>query len=162
MPTTDLLARAIRTHQFHQPEVGHWWRAIHTFLERTIEEYWYTSMPYPILNMDTFAEGLSYYEPQNGMNLPHVIGINPLRVRNGTHVAELLAHELVHLHMNITNEPTVFNVHGDRFHELMFVHYGIATHGENGMHTGNDGRWDDWLEENLDIQLERFQFSGGE
>lgn len=162
MPNTNLIAKAIRTHQIHLPEVGHWWRAIHQFTERTLDEFWHSHMPYPILSMDGSIEGLSCYDSQDTIGLRYRISLNPLRIRDGVQAAELLAHEMVHMHEDVTGVPTIFNVHTDTFHDLMFTVYGIATHGENGMHTGCGGKWEDWLEENLDLELARFKFGGEE
>jgi hypothetical protein len=159
MPSTDLLAKAIRTHQYHLPETGTWWRTIHKFLERTLDEFWYSTTPYPVLSMEE-TDGLSHYDSMNGMGLRHVIVLNHQRIRDGEHAAELLAHELVHLHQDIIGVPTVFNIHTEEFHSLMFTTYGIATHGANGVHTGYTGRWEEWLEENLDLGLGKFKFGG--
>lgn len=157
----NLISRAIRTHQRNLPETGTWWSAIHEFLARTLDEYWYSAIPYPILSMASI-EGLSCYDPVDGIGLQHRITFNPFRMTNGVQAAELLAHELMHLHEDMSGIPTVFNVHGQRFHDDMFSVYGIATAGENGHHQGNDGRWEEWLENNLDLNLARFRFAGSD
>lgn len=156
----NLIARAIRTHQRQLEHTGQWWITLHEFTERTLDEFWFSSTPYPIMAMSPLDGGLSCYDPMDGLGLQHRITFDPFKVSDGIQVAELLAHELMHLHEDTTGVPTVFNVHGEKFHQAMFERYGIATAGENGHHQGNDGRWDEWLEANLDLQLARFRFGG--
>ena len=157
MPNHNLIAKAIRTHQIHLPETGHWWRSIHKFMERTIDEFWYSQFPYPILSMEE-TDGLSHYDPMDGIGLRFRINLNPFKLSDGLQAAEVLAHELVHLHEDLSGVPTLHNQHTSFFHEEMFIRYGIATKGESGEHVGHSGKWEDWLEENMELELAKFKF----
>jgi predicted RNA-binding Zn-ribbon protein involved in translation (DUF1610 family) len=58
--------------------------------------------------------------------------------------------------------PCQRNYHGAEFHRRM-THYGIATHGKRGHHTGYvDDTWPKWMARNEDLELAKYILPGAD
>jgi hypothetical protein len=69
---------------------------------------------------------------------------------------------MVHLWQEHVGRPCKRNYHNAEFHARM-AQYGIETAGKLGKHIGySDGRWQAWLEENNDLDLDAFVLPGSE
>lgn len=156
------ITEQLRTHQEADPDFGLFFQAMHAFIDRTLEEFfWGAGLPHPVFSMEKDDSGRSgFYVAKDGFLLPHRISVNPWAVRNGEHTAEVVAHELVHLWEYWAGNPTDNNRHNETFHARM-GEYGILTTGPDGKHTGyTNGRWQAWLEENEDLNLASFILPG--
>lgn len=152
----------LRKHQEGDPEYGPLFSALHTFADRTIEEFYYDApaMPYPVVAMQGDRRSrLGYYTERDGHMLYHRINLNPLALRTGEEAAETLVHEMVHLWQVHVGRPIKRNYHNAEFHARMAL-YGITTDGKLGKHTGYTARWPAWMEENADLELPRYVLPG--
>lgn len=156
------ISAALRQHQEHDEVLGPLFSALHTFADRTIEEFYYDTpeLPHPVVSMQPDRRDRNgYYTRLDGYGLVHRININPLCHRNGEEAAETLAHELVHLWQEYVGRPIQRNYHTPEFHARMAL-YGIVTEGKQGKHLRHEGRWPVWLEENADLDLASFALPG--
>jgi hypothetical protein len=162
-------AITLRRHQEADERVGHLFKALHTFADRTIVRFFsdcremQTVMP--VLSFDELRnDRRGVYRAKDGYTLAHSITLNPYALRDGEEAAEVLAHELVHVWENVTGNQQSENYHGAQFHERM-MRYGIETAGRHGRtvrHVTVDGEpvWANWLAENEDLQLGKFILDG--
>lgn len=156
--------KVLRKHQEEDPTLGPLFKALHTFCDRTIEEFFKgEDMPYPVIAMEKDRRSrLGYYTQRDGYALVHRINLNPFGLRNGVDAAHTLAHELVHLWQAHVGRPCKRNYHGLEFHARMAL-YGIETRGRNGYHagavTGSD-TWAKWMERNADLELGSYMLPG--
>lgn len=157
------MAQVMRNHQEADPVFGPLFSALHTFVDRTIEEFYYDTpeLPHPVIAMEKDRSGrVGYYTVKDGYTLIHRINVDPWKLRNGEEAAEVVAHELIHLWQQYVGRPIKRNYHSAEFHSRMAL-YGIQTAGKAGKHTGyTTGRWQAWMEENEDLQLGMFQLPG--
>jgi hypothetical protein len=164
MANRDKLALEVREQQENDPGLGAFFKAMHTFADRTMETFFQDApnMPSPVISLERDRPNrLGYYRPKDGTLLYDRININPRACRDGKVAAETLAHELVHLWECHTGVMTKGNNHKNCFHEKM-LQYGIQTKGRLGHHIGYSGTiWPDWMEENKDLELEKFVLNNG-
>jgi SprT-like family len=160
--TLDITMR-LREHQEMDNVLGPLFSALHTFADRTIDEFYSDTpdLPHPVVCMEKDRiNRAGYYTTKDGYTLVHRINLNPFVLRTGVEAAETLAHEIVHLWQAHVGRPTKRNYHAIEFHEMMFNLYGIKTSGKAGKHYGHDERWDEWMERNSDLELEEFILPG--
>lgn len=165
MSDTLNIAMSLRAHQETDPTLGRLFAALHTFADRTIEEFFPDTpdLPHPVVCMEKDRiNRAGYYTSKDGYTLIHRINLNPFVLRDGLEAAETLAHELIHLWQMHVGRPTKRNYHTAEFHEMMFNLYGIKTSGKAGKHSGHDERWDEWLEQNADLELDKFILPGAD
>lgn len=159
------LVHTIRAEQEADPILGAFFKALYAFAERTIEMLWPDdAIPLPLITLDSVGRKDGYFVERDGLNLPRV-NLNPTALRTGTDAAEVLVHELVHLKLAVSGNPTQRNYHSSEFHaELERV--GILSKGRNGRHVGYvddpdvGQHWFLWLEENNDLMLDQFMLPG--
>lgn len=156
----------LRQHQEEDELLGGLFKALHTFADRTMEEFYSDTptMPYPVVAMEKDrANRLGYYTTKDGYTLVHRINLNPYSLKTGTEAAETLAHEMVHLWQAHIGRPCLRNYHGADFHQRM-AHYGILTKGKRGHHTGYDesGTWPAWMKRNEDLELDKYVLPGAD
>lgn len=152
----------LRAHQEADPTFGLLFQALHTFADRTIEEFFSDTpgMPHPTISLEEDRlTRKGHYRPKDGYALVHNINLNPLAHKNGEEAAETLAHELVHLWQDTIGRPMKRNFHNAEFHGRM-AQYGITTDGKNGRHVQWEIQWPNWLVENADLRLGDFQLPG--
>lgn len=159
------ITEALRKHQEDDPVLGGLFRALHTFADRTMGEFFADtpSLPYPVVAMERDkSTRRGYYTDRDGYALVHRINLNPYCLRNGAEAAETLAHELVHLWQSHVGRPIKRNYHGAEFH-LRMAEYGIETSGKLGAHIRYaDVTWPNWMETNADLELEKYILPGKE
>lgn len=164
MTSEDVVAK-LRRHQEADPTFGLFFLALHTFADRTIDEFFYDypDMPRPVISVDKDRRTrLGKYRVRDGYALFHSINLNVFALKSGTDAAETLAHELVHMWETHAGKPAKNNVHTDEFHQRMAL-MGIHTEGPRGHHVGyTDGRWQAWLEENDDLNLGQYVLPGAD
>lgn len=157
----------LRTHQEADDVLGGLFKALHTFADRTIDEFFGDTpdLPYPVVAMEKDRSSrLGYYTLRDGYTLVHRINLNPYALKNGLEAAETLAHEMVHLWQAHVGRPCQRNYHGSEFHARMAM-YGIHTEGKLGRHHGpieGDTTWSDWLERNRDLELDKYVLPGAD
>jgi len=153
------ITTALRAHQEADPILGGLFRALHTFADRTIDEFYHDTpdLPYPVVAMEKDRRSRrGYYTDRDGYALVHRINLNPYCLRNGAEAAETLAHELVHLWQSHVGRPIKRNYHSAEFHQRM-AEYGIETTGKLGTHVSYlDVTWPNWMVTNEDLQLENY------
>jgi hypothetical protein len=156
---------ALRRHQEQDEVLGPFFKALHTFADRTIDEFFSDTpdLPYPVVAMEKDRVGrLGYYTERDGYALIHRINLNPYALSNGEQAAETLAHELVHLWQAHVGRPIKRDYHSAEFHQRM-AEYGIETSGKKGRHIRYiDITWHNWMEENSDLELWRYSLPGKE
>lgn len=159
------ITQALRQHQEGDTTLGPLFAALHTFADRTIEEFFADtpSLPHPVVAMEKDrANRLGYYTMRDGYALVHRINLNPFAHNDGASAAETLAHELVHLWQAHVGRPIKRDYHSVEFHARM-AEYGIETSGKKGRHVRYiDVTWPNWMEMNADLELERFLLPGKE
>ena len=159
------ITAALRKHQESDPILGGFFRALHTFADRTIDEFFADTpgLPYPVVALERDKRSRrGYYTERDGYALVHRINLNPYALHNGAQAAETLAHELVHLWQAHVGRPMQRNYHGAEFHVRM-AEYGIETQGKLGTHVRYiDVTWPNWMVENADLQLEDYILPGEE
>lgn len=159
---SDIVA-ALRAHQEEDPILGGLFCALHTFVDRTIDEFYSDTpeLPYPVVALEADRRSRrGYYTERDGYALIHRINLNPFCLSNGAEAAETLAHELVHLWQAHIGEPMVRNYHGARFHQRM-AEYGLETTGKLGQIVGyTDATWPNWMTTNEDLHLESYILPG--
>lgn len=160
--TLDIVMR-LRAHQEQDETFGALFKALHTFIDRTINEFFSDTpeMPHPVLSFEEDRlTRKGHYRPKDGHALVHTININPLAHRNGEEAAETIGHELVHLWQDTIGRPMKRNFHNAEFHDRMGL-YGITTEGKAGKHVEyKDITWPNWLVENEDLRLAEFLLPG--
>jgi len=159
------ITAALRQHQEQDPVLGTFFKALHAFADRTIDEFYADtpSLPHPVVAMEKDrANRLGYYTQRDGYALVHRINLNPFAHKDGESAAETLAHELVHLWQAHVGRPIKRDYHGAEFHGRM-AQYGIETEGKRGKHVRYiDVTWPNWMEMNADLELGRFVLPGKE
>jgi len=155
----------LRTHQEAHPTLGPLFKTLHAFADRTLEEFFWDTpdIPHPVIATEKDrGTRLGYYTSMDGYTLIHRVNLNVHALRNGAEAAETLAHELVHLWQDHVGRPCKRNYHAAEFHARM-AEYGIETKGRRGEHHGyTTGRWQAWMEENSDLNLEQFILPGAD
>lgn len=152
----------LRAHQETDETFGAFFKALHTFADRTLDEFFSDTpdIPHPVISLE--EDRLSragHYRPKDGYALVHNINLNPLAHTDGEQAAETLAHELVHLWQAHIGRPMKRNFHNAEFHARM-AQYGITTLGKNGAHDERSIVWANWLVENEDLRLADFKLPG--
>ena len=159
------ITAALAAHQEMDPILGSFFKALHTFAIRTIDEFYKDTpgMPYPVIALEADRRSRrGYYTERDGYALVHRINLNPFALANGEEAAFTLAHELVHLWQHHIGKPMVRNYHGADFHQRM-AEYGIETEGKAGTFMRYvDVTWPNWMEENADLKLEKYLLPGHE
>lgn len=155
--TAHEIALLLRSHQEQHHDVGKWFTAVHTFIDRTVAEFFpedVGKLPTPVISFEPIpGERRGEYRPWDGYFLPHKIVVDPFKMTNGLECCEILAHELVHLWEWYLGYPMIDNNHTQAFHDKM-MDYGIVVEGDTGNHVGTLGDvWVDWLEHNHDLGL---------
>lgn len=155
----------LRTHQEGDELLGGLFRALHTFADRTIDEFYQDTpdLPYPVVCMEKDRRNrLGYYTIRDGYTLVHRINLNPYSLKNGVEAAETLAHEMVHLWQAHVGRPCQRNYHSAEFHARMAL-YGIETHGKRGHHRGYcEDVWAQWMARNSDLELDKYILPGAD
>lgn len=155
----------LRAQQELDLELGPFFTALHTFADRTIEEFFYDTpeLRHPVICVEKDrASRLGYYTVRDGYTFVDRINLNVHALRTGADAAETLAHEIVHMWQAFVGKPCKRNYHGKEFHDRMAM-YGIKTEGKLGKHTGyTSGQWQAWMEENADLELDKFILPGTE
>ena len=148
--------------QLNHPKFGVLYQRLYEMTQRTIDEFFSdVTMPTVVLSLETDrSDRQGWYDAEDGLGLKNRINLNPNAIRDGNHAAEVIAHELLHVWAHVVGRPTVGNEHTDEFHERMFSLFGIRTEGTNGRHTANDERWEEWLDQNRDLQLSSILLPG--
>jgi hypothetical protein len=158
--TTSLV---LRQHQEADPELGLFFKALHTFADRTAAQFFSDTpdLPHPVVALEPDRKDRrGYYTAKDGYTLVHRINLNPVVLRDGREAAETLAHEMVHLWQAHVGRPMERNYHGAEFHARMRL-YGIESSGKRGDHVGYiDHVWTNWLVANDDLQLHKFVLPG--
>lgn len=150
----------LRYRQVQDETYGPLFDALYAFADRTLTRFFddVPDIPAVVLTMERDRYGRAgFFTPMNGALLRNVINLNPFGLRDGKEAAETIAHELVHHWQTYVGASTD---HDEEFHQTMMTLYGISTHGSEGRHGGHDERWDEWMEENADLGLERFLLPG--
>jgi predicted SprT family Zn-dependent metalloprotease len=157
------LASMLRQHQESHPTLGDLFRALHTFADRTAKRYFDdVEMPPVAISLDKDRRTkLGHYRPRDGYLQEHAINLNVHAHRTAADLVQTLAHELVHLWQVVDGHPCVNNHHGSDFHTRIAT-MGIETSGPRGMHRSTSAEWANWLEENADLELERYVLPGVE
>lgn len=159
------VAILLRSHQEADPVLGPLFKALHTFADRTIEEFFgdVPDMPHPVVAMEKDRQDRrGYYTRRDGYALEHRINLNPYLLPHGDAAAETLAHELVHMWQELVGRPIQRNYHSAEFHARMAL-YGIKTEGKRGNHVGYIGTtWGLWMDINQDLELHRFILPGAD
>lgn len=157
-----VLRDVLQDHQENDPEFGAFFKAMHTFTERTIEKFFADTpdLPRPILKFEPVrATCRGKYEPKDGLTLHDSITIDPFKCATGVDVAEVLAHELVHEWQHHVGRLPERNFHNSEFHARLGL-MGLKSTGKTGRHIGfiDDGElWQRWVYvENKDLQLKEF------
>lgn len=155
------LAKQLREHQEAHPILGGLYRTMHTFADRLIDQYFSdVAMPQVVISFEKDRRTkLGHYRPYDGYMLAHTINLNISTMKDGREAASTLAHELVHAWQAVDGHPCEKNYHGMDFHSKM-AELGIVTQGPKGMHCDETADWLNWLEENDDLQLEKFVLPG--
>lgn len=157
------LYQTLRQHQESDPVFGDFFTALHAFADRTAAEFFSDTpdLPHPVVALEPDRKDRrGYYTAKDGYTLVHRINLNPVVLRNGEEAGETLAHEMVHLWQAHVGRPMERNYHGSEFHARM-RQYGIETRGKGGDHVRYiDVTWPNWLVENSDLNLEKFQLPG--
>lgn len=155
------LASLLRQHQEDHPKLGELFTALHTFADRTAKRYFDdVDMPQFVISFDKDRRNkLGHYRMVDGYYQPHAINLNVHAMRNAAEAAETLAHEMVHLWQVVDGHPCVKNYHGDDFHAKAHS-MGLDTRGPLGQHHGRKAEWLNWMEENADLELERYKLPG--
>lgn len=155
----------LRSHQEQDEILGGLFTALHTFADRTIDEFYDDTpdLPHPVVAMEKDRlSRLGYYTARDGYTLIHRINLNPYALSTGDEAAETLAHEMVHMWQAHVGRPCERNYHGTEFHRRMSM-YGIATQGKRGHHTGYlDDTWQNWMARNADLELDKYVLPGSE
>lgn len=155
--------QALRAHQEEDPELGGFFKALHTFIDRTIVKFFMDSpnLPHPVVSLDKIkGNQRGEYRQKDGYALTHVITIDPFKVATGADAAEVVAHELVHVWQAYIGKPVERNYHSAEFHDRMML-YGILTDGRDGRHMNYLGDiWQEWMDWNSDLQLDKFVLPG--
>ena len=154
------IAADLRLHQEADPETGLFFKAVHQFTLRTLVQFFKwdrEEMGYPCIGVGPLeGERTGEFTPMNSLRLPNVITLDAFKMNTGLDVCEVIAHELVHLWEHTLEYDLTGNAHNESFHNRM-ADYGIATKGQTGKHVGYMGEvWEGWMEENLDLGLQRF------
>lgn len=161
--------RAIRDHQEADPQLGPLYVALYAFAHRTSEHFFGAPLR-PLLSFEDLRRNRrGRYMRVDSYGFAHAITLNPFALKTGEDAAETLAHELVHMWLEV-RDGTVFDgavtivTHGPAFHEHMHA-MGLMTegpHGECKSHGMVDGEpvWANWLVENEDLGLGRFILGG--
>lgn len=153
----------LRQHQEQDESLGAFFKALHTFADRTRMRFFQDTpdLPYPVVALEPDRKDRKgYYTLKDGYTLIHRINLNPVVLRNGAEAAETLAHEMVHMWQAHVGRPMERNYHGAEFHARMRV-FGIETKGKRGDHLGYfDETWENWLDANADLSLEKFLLPG--
>jgi hypothetical protein len=153
----------LRENQMGHPELGGLFEALYTLTERIYGEFFWDApeMPLPFITLEREQRGrLGSYVPWSTSSIANVINLNPFVHATGADLATTLAHEIMHLWENHVGEPTINNLHTERFHERMWTLYGIRTEGEEGVTFNVDERWEDWMRTNDDLRLESYLLPG--
>jgi len=157
------ITASLRAHQEKDPILGDFFAALHTFADRTMDEFYADTpgMPHPVVAMEQDrVNRLGYYTQRDGYALVHRINLNPYAHTDGEQAAETLAHEIVHLWQAHVGRPIKRDYHGVEFHQRM-AEYGIETTGKRGKHVRYiDITWPNWMEMNADLELGRFSLPG--
>ncbi len=141
---------------------GKLFSAIYEFTDRTILRYFSDALPVPVLAFEKVRGSCrGEFVPIDGLGIKNRITIDPFQCKTGEDIAEVLAHELVHLWQFSNGKAPDRNYHNEEFHNRMGL-YGILTSGRNGHHEGyiEGGQWEDWLKENHDLKLAEFKLPG--
>lgn len=151
----------IRERQVEHEKFGELFRRMYVLIERTTEEYFYdVEMPMVVLSFERDRmDKLGWYMPEDGMGIEHRMNLNVYALRDGTHAAEVIAHEMLHVWEYAVGRH-VGGDHSDEFNERMFSLFGIRTEGPTGKHMAHDERWDEWLAQNSDLGLEKILLPG--
>lgn len=157
------LVEALRQYQETDVPLGPFFQAMHAFIDRTLEEFFYDTplIDHPVIGMQKDRRSrFGFYTTKDGYALANRINLNPYAHKTGLEVAETCAHELVHLWQAHVGRPCNHNYHNDEFHRRMST-MGIRTEGRNGKHVGyTTGQWQAWIEENEDLRLGEFILPG--
>jgi hypothetical protein len=155
------LAKQLREQQESHERLGPLYGALHGFADRLVERYFSdVNMPPCVISFEKDRRTkLGHYRPYDGYTLTHAINLNIWIMKSAVEAAETLAHELVHLWQVVDGHPCQKNFHGDDFHGKM-LELGIETRGPTGMHVAKRAEWLNFLEENQDLELEKFVLPG--
>jgi hypothetical protein len=161
-----ILKDVLQDHQENDPEFGAFFKALHTFAERTIGTFFADTpqMPHPIISLDKVRSTCrGRYMPKDGMMLNDSITLDPFKIKDGVDAAEVLAHELVHVWQHHVGKLPERNYHNAEFHNRLGL-MGIMSSGKRGHHSGyvEGGVWPDWISQNEDLQLGEFKLPGEE
>ena len=158
----DSVTRELRVHQESHPVFGTIYKSLHTFADRTIDRFYEETFPSPVISMEKDRRTrLGVYKVEDGYKMANAINLNPDGHKDGLELVETLAHEIVHLWQRAVGRPCKRNYHGAEFHERM-LRYGITTSGPKGMHKSHSSLWLNWLDQNDDLYLDKFQLPGAE
>lgn len=154
----------LRAHQEKDEQFGAFFKALHTFVDRTLERFFEDTpgMPHPVVALEKVrASCRGEYLPKDGRTLEHCITVDPFKCKNGEEAAEVLAHELVHAWQFAVGRLPERNYHNSEFHNRMGL-MGILSSGKAGHHNGylEGDVWRDWLGENGDLYLASFILPG--
>lgn len=160
MSAPSSLTVHLRREQEADEVFGPFFTALHTFASRTINTFFSDTpdLPHPVVALDKVrASCKGEYRPKDGLMLAHRITVDPFKCTTGLDVAEVLAHELCHLWQHHVGRLPERNYHNAEFHSRAGL-LGLLTSGKRGHHDGyiEGGVWQDWLEQNSDLNLDKF------
>lgn len=160
---SEELAKGLRAHQEAHPVIGTLYRSLHTFADRLLERFFSEDdMPQVVISVEKDRRNrLGHYRPYDGYTLCHSINLNIAALKDGLEAASTLAHEIVHVWQVVDGHPCQKNYHGQDFHSKM-AELGIETAGPHGVHERNTADWLNWIEENSDLNLEKFVLPGAD
>lgn len=154
----------LREHQEADETFGALFKALHTFVDRTLERFFEDTpgMPHPVVALEKVRTSCrGEYHPKDGRMLEHCIVVDPFKCSNGEEAAEVLAHELVHAWQFAVQRLPERNYHNSEFHNRLGL-MGIMSSGKRGHHVGyiEGDVWPLWLKENSDLLLAQFILPG--
>lgn len=152
--------RTLRQAQTEHPELGGLFVALHTFYDRTNDEFFNGKLPKLVIVMEKDRANRRGHYTMDPV-LGHRINLNPFVLKDGAEAAEVMAHEMVHVWQACVGRPCLRNYHGTEFHK-MARHLGILTEGNGGEHVGFTNDWTAWWTANDDLELERFMLPGAD
>ena len=149
---------ALRQHQEGDAELGHFFAALHKFIDRTKPKFFDGKLPPLAMRLEKIrGNRVGEYTPSDGYRLPHSVTVDPTKVDDGEEAAEVLAHEMAHAFEDVLGilTPNSHKRHSNEFLDAM-AEMGIDTVPGTGRHIGyTDRTWVDWLKENADLNLDK-------
>jgi hypothetical protein len=151
--TVEAMLRVRKSQCQETDPIGEFFSDCYTFCDWLVTNVFYEAwLPPVVLRLDKLRHGrMAEYQPVDGMMLHGTIIIDPTKSSKGVHVAEWLAHEMIHHYEWVTGRATVEeldeNHHTDGF-QNMAMELGLSIEPGTGLHRGYVGDvWEAFLED---------------